>query len=191
MNAPDHLTTARLLLRRPLRSDAELIFNRYASDPEVAKFLGWPRHTSIEHTHLFLDFSDKEWERWPAGPYLIESGEDGRLLGSTGLNFKAPDRAMTGYVLAKEAWGFGYATEALSAIARLGDALDIGELFALCHRDHRASHRVLEKCGFVRQPKHIERAHFPNLGAGSCADALCYVRYTVPLAKKKLASIPS
>jgi ribosomal-protein-alanine N-acetyltransferase len=191
MNAPDHLTTARLLLRRPLRSDAELIFSRYASDPGVAKFLGWPRHTSIEHTHLFLDFSDKEWERWPAGPYLIESGEDGRLLGSTGLNFKAPERAMTGYVLAKEAWGFGYAAEALSAIARLGDALDIGELFALCHRDHRASHRVLEKCGFVRQPKHIERAQFPNLGAGSCADALCYVRYAVPLANKKLASLPS
>jgi ribosomal-protein-alanine N-acetyltransferase len=176
MNAPDHLTTARLLLRRPLRSDAELIFSRYASDPEVTKFLGWPRHTCIEDTQSFLDFSDKEWERWPAGPYLIENEKDGRLLGSTGFTFEAPDRAMTGYVLAKEAWGFGYATEALSAIARLGDALEIGELFAFCHRDHRASHRVLEKCGFVCQAKHIGGTEFPNLGAGSCADALCYVR---------------
>src|SRR6202049_3269845 len=156
MNAPDHLTTARLLLRRPLRSDAELIFSRYASDSEVTKFLGWRRHTSIEDTQSFLNFSDKEWERWPAGPYLIENKEDGRLLGSTGFTFEAHDRAMTVYVLAREAWGFCYATEALSAITRLGDALEIGELFALCHRDHRASHRVLEKCGFVRQPKTIE-----------------------------------
>jgi RimJ/RimL family protein N-acetyltransferase len=99
MNAPDRLTTARLLLRRPLRSDAELIFSRYASDPEVTKFLGWPRHTSIEDTQSFLDFSDKEWERWPAGPYLIENAKDGRLLGSTGLNFEAPDRVMTGYAI--------------------------------------------------------------------------------------------
>ena len=86
---------------------------------------------------------------------------------------------MTGYVLAKEAWGFGYATEALNAIACLGDALEIGELFALCHRDHRASHRVLEKRGFVGRPKHIEATNFPTLGtslAGSCTDALCYIR---------------
>ncbi len=176
MKAPDHLTTARLLLRRPLRSDAELIYSRYASDPEVTKFLGWPRHTSIEDTQSFLDFSDQEWEGWPAGPYLIEEREHRRLLGGTGFNFEAPDRAMTGYVLAKEAWGFGYATEALNAITCLGDALEIGELFALCHRDHRASQRVLEKCGFVRQPKCVEGAHFPNLGAGSCTDALCYIR---------------
>jgi RimJ/RimL family protein N-acetyltransferase len=83
---------------------------------------------------------------------------------------------MTGYVVAKEAWGFGYATEALSAIACLGNALEIRELFALCHR---ASHRVLEKCGLVCQPKHIERANFPNLGAslaGSCTDALRCIR---------------
>jgi ribosomal-protein-alanine N-acetyltransferase len=185
INAPDHLSTERLFLRRPLRSDAELIYTRYASDPEVTKFVGWPRHTSIEHTQSFLDFSEKEWERWPAGPYLIENGEDRRLLGSTGMNFEAPDRAMTGYVLAKEAWGFGYATEALSAIASLGDALEIGELFALCHREHRASHRVLEKCGFVCQPKHIEAANFPNLGAslsGSCTYALRYIRRSRTLA---------
>jgi len=185
MITPDHLTTERLLLRRPLRSDAELIYTRYASDPEVTKFVGWPRHTSIEHTQSFLDFSDKEWERWPAGPYLIENREDRRLLGSTGLNFEAPDRAMTGYVLAKEAWGFGYATEALNAIVCLGDALEIGELFALCHPDHRASHRVLEKCGFVCQPRHIETANFPNLGAslaGSCTDALRYIRKSHALA---------
>jgi RimJ/RimL family protein N-acetyltransferase len=52
-------------------ADAELIFRRYASDPEVTKFLGWPRHTSIEQTQAFLEFSDAEWEKWPAGPYLI------------------------------------------------------------------------------------------------------------------------
>jgi RimJ/RimL family protein N-acetyltransferase len=89
---------------------------------------------------------------------------------------------MTGYVLAKEAWGFGYATEALSAIVCLGDALEIRELFALCHRDHRSSHQVLEKCGFVCHPKHIEAANLPNLGAGSGTDALRYIRKARPLA---------
>ena len=180
MKAPEQLTTPRLLLRKPQREDAELIFSRYASDHEVTQYLGWPRHTSIEQTRAFLDFSDLEWHRWPAGPYLIEDRRDNRLLGSTGFTFETPHRAMTGYVLAKDSWGFGFATEALGAIVRLADSLEIPELFALCHPDHRASYRVLEKCGFARQPELVRGSHFPNLAGGSRADALCYVRALRP-----------
>jgi RimJ/RimL family protein N-acetyltransferase len=174
MNAPEQLKTKRLLLRKPRRADAELIFSRYASDPGVTKFLSWPRHTSIELTHAFLKYSDREWERWPAGPYLIENLKDSRLLGSTGFAFESPQRAMTGYVLAKDSWGFGYATEALRAIVQLAETLPIAGLFALCHPDHSASYRVLEKSGFVRQPKRVKGAQFPNLSNDLQSDALCY-----------------
>jgi ribosomal-protein-alanine N-acetyltransferase len=180
MKAPEQLTTTRLLLRKPQHADAELIFSRYASNYEVTLLLGWPRHTSIEQTRSFLDFSDIEWKRWPAGPYLIEDRRDRRLLGSTGFAFETAHRAMTGYVLAKDAWGFGFATEALGAIVRLADSLEIAELLALCHPDHKASYRVLEKCGFARQPELVQGSHFPNLGGGSRADALCYVRTSWP-----------
>lgn len=176
MNAPEQLKTTRLLLRRPRLADAEPIFSRYASDLEVTKFLGWPRHISIEQTRAFLAYSELEWERWPAGPYLVEDLNDGRLLGSTGFAFESPQRAMTGYVLAKDAWGFGFATEALNAIVRLAEPLQIVELFALCYPDHKASFRVLEKCGFVRQPERVAGPHFPNLASDSQVDALCYVR---------------
>ena len=175
MKAPEQLTTTRLLLRKPQRADAELIFSRYASDAEVTRYLGWPRHECIEQTQSFLDYSDLEWERWPAGPYLIEDLHDGRLLGSTGFTFQAAHRAITGYVLAKDAWGFGFATEALRAMVRLADSLEIAELCAFCHPDHRASYRVLEKCGFTRQPELVRGSHFPNLAGPSRADALCYV----------------
>jgi len=176
MKAPEQLTATRLLLRKPQRADAELIYSRYASDYEVTRLLGWPRHTSIEQTRSFLDFSDLEWERWPAGPYLIEDLQNRRLLGSTGFAFETPHRAMTGYVLAKDAWGFGFATEALGAIVRLADSLEIADLFALCHPDNKASYRVLEKCSFARQVELVQGSHFPNLAEGSRADALCYVR---------------
>ena len=43
--------------------------------------------------HL-LRFSTEEWERWPAGPYLIISRADGRLLGGTGLGCEAPHEAL-------------------------------------------------------------------------------------------------
>src|SRR5437588_1939757 len=102
--------TPRLILRKPVPQDAEAIFARYAGDPEVTRLLGWPRHTSISMTRAFLEFSDREWERWPTGPCLVESRHDGALLGSTGLGFDTPDRAATGYVFARDGWGRGYAT---------------------------------------------------------------------------------
>ena len=80
MKAPDIIETARLRLRRPAPDDVDAIYSRYASDADVTKFLGWPRHASIEDTRAFLEFSRSEWERKPAGPYLIEL-PDGRLIG--------------------------------------------------------------------------------------------------------------
>ena len=70
-------------------------------------------HSSVDEAQGFIAFSDGQWAQWPAGPYLIVSRADGTLVGSTGLAFETPSRAQTGYVLAKDAWGLGFATEAL------------------------------------------------------------------------------
>jgi RimJ/RimL family protein N-acetyltransferase len=176
MNAPEKLETARLLLRRPRRRDADAVFSRYASDPEVTRFLGWPRHDSVKSTRAFVDFSDSEWERWPAGPYLIESKEDERLLGGTGLSFETPFRAATGYVLSRDSWGRGYATEALRAIVAIAPELGVRRLYALCHPDHPASQRVLDKCGFLREGVLRSYSVFPNLVPDEPRDTLCYSR---------------
>ena len=143
------LESARLRFRRPVTADAEAIFSRYASDPEVTRFLAWPRHQSVDDTRGFIAFSDSEWAKWPAGPLLIESQDDGRLLGSTGLTFESATSAATGYVVAKDAWGRGYATEALCAMVPFAERLGVTRLFAHCRPENTASRRVLEKAGFL------------------------------------------
>ena len=174
MKAPAQIETTRLLLRRPQATDAASIFERYANDPDVTRFLGWPRHQSVADTQAFLRFSAEEWERWPAGPYLIRSRSDDRLLGGTGFAFEEPHEAVTGYVLAKDAWGKGYATEALGAMVEVARRVGVARLHALCHPHHRASWRVLEKCGFVRDSSWTRQAEFPNLAPGVRQDVLCY-----------------
>jgi len=172
--APTSVETERLVLRRPVASDAEAIFSRYASDAEVTKFVAWPTHRSIESTRIFLVFSDAEWDRWPAGPYLILSKADALLLGGTGLTFETPHRAMTGYVLAQDAWGRGYATECMHAMIDLARQCGVSQLYALCYTEHAASYRVLEKCGLTRErilPRHSE---FPNLTPGTQSDVYRY-----------------
>jgi ribosomal-protein-alanine N-acetyltransferase len=183
MKAPAEIVTARLRLRPPTSADAQSIFERYASDPEVTRFLGWPRHQSVADTEAFVRFSADEWMRWPAGPYLIWSRSDERLLGSTGLAFEGPDRAVTGYVLAKDAWGHGYATEALRAMVDVARQVGVRWLYALCHPEHRASWRVLEKCGFERDADWTKQAEFPNLAPGVLRDVLCYA--VTPTARRQ------
>lgn len=181
MSEPFTIETDRLILRRPQVEDATAIFERYASDTEVTQYVGWPRHRDIEETRTFLEFSNAEWGRWPAGPYLIFSKTDHLLLGSTGLGFETSHRASTGYVLAKDAWGHGYATEALQAMVKLAGQSGIVRLYALCHPDHRASGRVLEKCGFDLEATLRCHTEFFNLTPGSPVDTLCYVLIQSPL----------
>jgi [ribosomal protein S5]-alanine N-acetyltransferase len=175
-HAPTRLLTDRLVLRRPEPRDADSIFARYAGDPEVTRYLSFPTHRSVEDARAFVAYSEAEWTRWPAGPFLIELRADGTLIGGTGLLFETPQRAMTGYVLAKDAWGRGYATEALTAITALASGLGVRRLFACCHTGHHPSAHVLEKCGFEREG--VLRAHseFPNLRPGEPLDVLVYAR---------------
>lgn len=174
VNAAERIETPRLMLRKPRPEDAEGILARYASDPDVTRFLSWPRHASLDATRAFLEFSDREWARWPAGPYLVESREDGRLLGSTGLAFESPSCASTGYVFAKDAWGKGYATEALGAIVELARGLGLVRLYAVCHIEHSQSRRVLEKCRFARERVLRRHSEFPNLRSGELCDVVSY-----------------
>lgn len=165
--------TDRLVLRRPHPADAPAIFARYASDAEVTRFLSWPRHASLDATRAFIAFSDAEWARWPAGPYLIET-PDGTLLGGTGLAFETAERASTGYVLARDAWGQGYATEALGGIVSIARTLDVARLEAICYAEHRASARVLEKNGFACEGLLPRHTVFPNLDPRRPCDVLAY-----------------
>ena len=91
MKAPLRLHTERLELRKPEAADAAAIFDRYAGDDRVGRFLAWPIHRSLEDTELFLSFSEAQWAEWPAGPYLVFRDE--ALIGSTGLAFESTRRA--------------------------------------------------------------------------------------------------
>jgi len=175
MHAPETIETGRLYLRKPLASDAEAIFERYAGDPVVTRYMSWPMHRCVDDTRAFLAWSDADWARWPAGSYLIFSRDsESRLLGGTGLYFVRPHHAVTGYVLARNAWGLGFATEALHAMVDLARSIGVHRLDALCHADHRASAHVLEKCGFHCDGVLPQHTPFPNLASGTLFDVLSF-----------------
>ena len=176
MKAPFVLQIERLTLRKPESSDADAIFTRYASDPEVTRYMSWPTHRSVADTEAFLSWSDADWERWPAGSYLVFRRDDNRLLGGTGLTFQTPTIAITGYVFARDAWGCGYATESLLAMVELARATGVKQVKSCCHVDHRRSAHVLEKCGFQLEEEPRGELEFPNLTPPGRFPTFLYVR---------------
>lgn len=55
-----------------------------------------------------------------------------------------------GYHIAKDHTGKGYSTEAVTAfVPVIMNRLEITEIYGVCHADNIASHKVLEKSGFV------------------------------------------
>ena len=164
--------TPRLRLRRPQPADSAAIFETYGSDPDVTRYLGWPRHIGIEDTHAFIRFSDDQWKRRGEGPLLIEELATGRIIGSTGLALETPHRASTGVVLAKAHWGQGYATEALTGVLDIARATSLCRVEALCHHAHNASARVLEKAGFELEGRLKRHTVFPNLDPHHPQDVL-------------------
>ncbi len=107
---------------------------------------------------------------------LIESRATGALLGSTGLDFETEYRASAGYVLARDSWGHGFATEALHAMVEFADTLGLQRLYALCHVHHVRSARVLERGGLQLEGTLRRHMVFPNMADLHAQDVLCYSR---------------
>jgi len=165
--------TERLVLRRPRVSDEPAVFSRYASDPEATRYMSFPTHRSLDDTHAYLQWSDGIWARWPrAGPMLVFARDGVTLLGGAGIVNDSETLAQIGYILARDAWGRGYASEALVACVEAARAAGVRRLEAGVHVDHHPSRRVLEKAGFAREG--TRPGLFPNLPPEVTRDAALY-----------------
>jgi O-acetyl-ADP-ribose deacetylase (regulator of RNase III)/predicted acetyltransferase len=149
LRPPRHLETPRLRLRPPTTDDARFIFEDYAQDAEVTRYLTWAPHRDIEETRSFLAGCERSWFEGSAFPWVIERKEDERLLGMIDLRLSGP-RADVGYVLARAHWGRGYMVEAVRTLVQWSMAqAGIHRLGALCDVENTASRRVLEKAGLT------------------------------------------
>ena len=167
------IETERLVLRRPRVSDEPAVFSRYASDPEVTRYMSFATHRSLDDTHAYVEWSDGCWTRWPqAGPMLIFARDGVTLLGGAGIVNNSETLAQIGYILARDAWGRGYASEALLASVEAARASGVRRLEAGVHVDHHASRRVLEKAGFSHEG--MRPGLFPNLPPDVTRDAALY-----------------
>ena len=97
---PDSFETARLLLRPVKLVDVDVIFEGYAQDEEVVRYLIWRPHRSRSETQVYVErcmATPAEVER----TYMLVVRGDNVVRGAFALRQRAAHRLDCGYVLAR------------------------------------------------------------------------------------------
>lgn len=135
---------------RPYSLDDAPAVHRIVSDRQVAA-------TTLRIPHPYPDDGAVEWlksiePKWADGSaavFAITHSATKDLLGSIGLVITAPHRhAEMGYIIARQHWGKGYATESAAAVLRFGfETLNLNRIFAHHMTINPASGAIMRKIG--------------------------------------------
>lgn len=159
---PAQLITDRLILRHPSLADAAAIYE-FGRDPEVARYMDWPRHTSIQDAIEVLESFAAQWESGSEFCWAITTKTENTAIGLIACRIESP-KADFGYVLNRRYWGQGLATEAVRAVVAWVMSLpEIDRIWATCDTENLASARVLEKVGLWREGTQPRSTIRPNL----------------------------
>lgn len=140
--------TPRLRLRAFVQGDLD-DYAAMCADEEVMRHIGAGgsvgRDVAWRQMALFLG----QWALLGYGMWALERRSDGRLIGRAGfLNPEGWPGNELGWLLARDAWGQGYAFEAASAALAFGRReLGLGALISLIRPDNTRSIRLAERLG--------------------------------------------
>lgn len=144
------IESPRLILRRFAAEDDRAMFENWASDKEVTKFLTWPAHGSVEVSKWVLGdwishYGEENYYQWAIVPKML-----GQPIGSiAGVRLEeATGVVEIGYCIGKNWWHQGYTSEALAAvIGFFFDEVDANRVEARHDVNNPNSGGVMRKCG--------------------------------------------
>ena len=152
------LETDRLILRRFELSDASDVYNNYASNDNVTKFLTWPSHKSVEVSKSYLEYVVSTYYNLNVYQWAIELKSNNEVVGSISV-VKIDEENETfeiGYVLGESYWGLGIMPEAFEKIIKFfKDEVGVRKISARHDVNNPNSGRVMQKVGmhFVGKSK--------------------------------------
>lgn len=146
------IKSKRLILRQFTINDTVYIFNNWASDENVCKYMRWPHHENIKETKMILNDWLAAYNKLSFYKWAITLKESDEPLGSIDLlivneNDLCGDVA---YCIGKKYWGQGIVTEALKAVLNFAFG-DIGfnRIETYHSINNPASGRVMQKSGMT------------------------------------------
>ena len=140
--------TERLSLRPFREADVGALF-KLLQDPDVVRYIGDRRAPTLQETWRAVAGWLGHWAMRGYGQWAIEERSSGRFIGRAGIinpaEWPGPE---VGYVLGREWWGNGYATEAAGAAMSWGfRELGFDDLISLIDPNNTASIAVATRLG--------------------------------------------
>ena len=142
------IETNRLLLRRFVIEDADEMFDNWANDSEVTKYMTWNPHESVEQTKAILKMWIKDYEKPNTYRFAITLKQTNELIGSIDVVDYVNGYPEIGYCLSRKHWNKGYMTEALKSFVIYLSDKGYKEIVIEADVRNIGSNRVIEKCGF-------------------------------------------
>ena len=146
------LETDRLVLRRFNENDYIEMYDNWASDEEVTKYVSFNPHQDYNETKEILNEWIKDYDN---GSYnwVVELKDTHEIIGNINVIeiSKKHNNCEVGYVYGSKFWGNGYASESLKRVLEfLLDECEIHLVEAKHHASNPASGRVMEKAGMKK-----------------------------------------
>ena len=154
--------SARLIARRFGPQDLGS-FVAMRSDPEVARYQGWPNYTEADGRRFLAEIAGRRPGKPGWFQFALEDKATGAFVGDCGLDMldETQLQARIGYTIAAGFWNQGLATEAVMALAAYCfGTFPVHRISASLDPRNAASCRVLGKAGFVRAGQFRESAWF-------------------------------
>ena len=148
------IESERLLLREFSLSDWPAV-NAYTSDPEVVKYMAFGPTTEAEtreHLSQCLATAAEQPRRIYELAVILRA--ENQLIGTVTIALHPHERrhASFSYLLHRQYWGHGYATEAMCTLVNFGfNVLQLHRLEDTADTRNQASVRVMEKLGMRRE----------------------------------------
>lgn len=166
------LTTPRLVLRRFTLGDAPKMYENWASDKDVTRYLMWAPHGSQEETEELLKGWVDGYGDMARYDWCIVWKETGEPIGSIGvIKLIEPSQlAELGYCISKKYWHQGITTEAVQAVMDfLFEEVGVNRVESRHDPRNPYSGKVMEACGMRYEGTRIE-ADWNN--SGICDEVL-------------------
>ncbi len=175
------LYTSRLILRPFKESDAKPMFEHWAKDPAVTKYLRWPPHASIKVTESIVmdwvnQYQNKNFYQWAIT--IKEYGDQPIGTISVVDQKEELDLVHIGYCIGKKWWGKGITTEAFKEVIRfLFEEVQVRRIESQHDPHNIGSGKVMEHCG-LQQEGILRQADVNNQGiCDACMHAILACDY--------------